>query len=229
VTLSLNLVGMLGTSLTVHLENEQQVLPTLRQYGLQGWTSGSIPAGGLVLPLAMADTFDWALIGARAYTSPDGEQAVMYRGQSYKRRELDEVDTKKVKLPRIVKFSRGARPTDPAHLKEGDESGVQYVSLISFRGNGRVIEAYLDPAQRTDQDQQQAQSAARPAQAPAVQPPVLPDVLRKTLMARIQTECRRLQISTSAALHAQGRQRFVEIDDLDLSRMAISLEAQVAL
>ena len=141
---TLNLTGPLGTSISVDVPEERDLLGVLRRYGRQGWTSGEIPAGGLSLPLAMADNFDWSLIGARAYTGGDGEQAVIYKGQSYKRRELDEVDTKKIKLPRIVKYSRGARPTDPAHLKEGEEGGVQYVTLISFRGGGRVIEAYVD-------------------------------------------------------------------------------------
>ena len=142
----LHLTGPLGTSISVDVAEERELLSVLRRYGRQGWTSGDIPAGGLSLPLAMADTFDWALIGARAYTSEGGEQAVIHKGQSYKRRELDEVDTKKIKLPRIVKYSRGARPTDLLNLKEGEEGGVQYVTLISFRGGGRVIEAYVDTA-----------------------------------------------------------------------------------
>ncbi|GGR12409.1 single-stranded DNA-binding protein [Deinococcus ruber] len=147
---TLHLSGPLGTSLSVEVEDERDLLNVLRRYGRQGWTSGELPAGGLSLPLAMADNFDWALIGARPYTNGDGEACVLYKGQSYKRRELDEVDTKKLKLPRIVKYSRGARPTDPPHLKEGEEGGVQYVTLISFRGAGRVIEAYLDRDARTE-------------------------------------------------------------------------------
>ncbi|WP_229776794.1 single-stranded DNA-binding protein, partial [Deinococcus ruber] len=120
----------------------------LRRYGQQGWTSGELPAGGLRLPYDMAEVFDWSLIGARPYVNSDGEACVMWQGQSYKKRDLDEVDTKKLKLPRIVKYSRGARPTDPPHLKEGEEGGVQYVTLISFKGAGRVIEAYVDPKTR---------------------------------------------------------------------------------
>ena len=147
---TLHLSGPLGTSLSVEVEDERDLLNVLRRYGRQGWTSGELPAGGLSLPLAMADNFDWALIGARPYTNSDGEACVLYKGQSYKRRELDEVDTKKLKLPRIVKYSRGARPTDPLHLKEGEEGGVQYVTLISFRGAGRVIEAYLDRDAKTE-------------------------------------------------------------------------------
>lgn len=144
--IQLHLVGPLGTSISVEVKDEHDIFPTLRKYGKSGWSSGDIPAGGLSLPLAMADNFDWNLIGARPYTNAEGEQAVMYRGQSYKRRELDEVDTKKVKLPKIVKYSRGARPTDLPHLKEGEDGGVQYVTLITFRGGGKVLEAYLDPS-----------------------------------------------------------------------------------
>lgn len=139
--------------MSVEVEEEREIIATLRKYGRGGWTSGEIPAGGLVLPLAMADTFDWTLIGARAYTNAEGDHSVIYKGQNYKRRELDEVDTKKIKLPKIVKYSRGARPTDPMHLKEGEDSGVQYVTLVSFRGNGRVIDAYADPAKIAQQDQ----------------------------------------------------------------------------
>lgn len=146
MSIQLHLVGPLGTSISVTINDEKELLPTLRKYGRSGWSSGEMPAGGITLPLSMADTFDWSLIGARPYTNADGEQAVMYRGQSYKRRELEEVNTKKMSLPKIVKYSRGARPTDPAHLKEGEEGGVQYVTLITFRGVGKALEQYQDPA-----------------------------------------------------------------------------------
>lgn len=141
---TLFLTGPLGTQISVDVD-ETALLNTLRKYGRQGWTSGEIPAGGFVMPLAMADTFDWSLIGARAWTTPDGEEAVIFRGQTFKKRDLEAVDTKKVKMGRIVKYSRGARPTDPPHLKEGEEGGVQYCTLITFRGQGKVIEQYQDP------------------------------------------------------------------------------------
>ncbi|WP_157442897.1 single-stranded DNA-binding protein [Deinococcus misasensis] len=142
--IELHLTGILGTKITIHVKDESEMLQVMRQYGRRGWTSGDIPAGGLVLPLAMADTFDWYLIGAREFVNQDGEKCVFHKGQVYKRRELEEVDTKKLKLPKIVKYSRGARPTDPDHLKEGEES-VRYVTLITFRGNGRPLESYQDP------------------------------------------------------------------------------------
>ncbi len=146
MSIQLHLVGPLGTSISIEVQEEREIFPALRKYGKSGWSSGDLPAGGVSLPLAMADIFDWSLIGARPYTNADGEQAVMYRGQSYKRRELDEVDTKKLKLPKIVKYSRGARPTDLPHLKEGEDGGVQYITLITFRGGGKVLDAYVDPS-----------------------------------------------------------------------------------
>lgn len=147
---NLHLTGPLGTQLTVEVQDDKDVLTILRRYGKNGWTSGELPPGGLVLPLAMADIFDWSLIGARPYVNNDGESCVLYKGQSFKRRELEEVDTKKIKLPKIVKYSRGARPTDLPHLKEGEEGGVQYVTLITFRGNGRVIDSYTDPNRKSN-------------------------------------------------------------------------------
>lgn len=122
---TLHLTGPLGTKLSVEVASEKEVIATLRKYGRQGWSSGELPAGGLSLPFAMADVFDFSLIGGHPYTNNDGEACVMYRGQSYKRRDLEEVDTKKMHLPACVKYSRGARPTDPPHLKEGEEGGVQ--------------------------------------------------------------------------------------------------------
>lgn len=148
----LHLTGPLGTSISVDVQDERDILTTLRKYGKSGWTSGDLPAGGLVLPLAMADLFDWTLIGARPYVNNDGEACVLYKGQTYKRRELEEVDTKKLKLPKIVKYSRGARPTDLPHLKEGEDGGVQYITLITFRGGGKIIDAYVDPAARSLQE-----------------------------------------------------------------------------
>jgi hypothetical protein len=141
---TLHLQGPLGTEISIEVE-DKELLNALRKYGKQGWTSGELPAGGIVLPYSMADTFDFSLIGGHEWTSPDGEDGVIHKGQFYKRRELEGVETKKMKMPPVVKYSRGARPTDPAHLKEGEEGGVQYVTLMVFRGNGRALEQYNDP------------------------------------------------------------------------------------
>ncbi|GGR16385.1 single-stranded DNA-binding protein [Deinococcus ruber] len=211
MSITLHFTGPLGTSITVDLTNESEVIPTLRRLGKQGWTSGNIPAGGLVLPLAMADNFDWSLIGAHPYTNSDGESCVMYRGHSYKRRDLDEVDTKKLRLPRITKFSRGAKPTDPAHLKEGEDGGVQYVTLISFKGAGRVIEAYLNPDNRTRQHEQQASQE-------------VPDVLRKDLVHRLNAVLKTKRLSMADVLREQGVQMLVQVDDLALAQIVARLE-----
>ncbi|WP_189009504.1 single-stranded DNA-binding protein [Deinococcus roseus] len=102
--------------LTVQVRNEDELLSVMRQYGKRGWTSGEIPAGGLVLPLSMADTFDWSLIGAREFLSQEGEKCVFHKGQVYKRRELEEVDTKKLRAPQnrqILPWGTPHRPRAP--------------------------------------------------------------------------------------------------------------------
>lgn len=157
-TIQLHLTGILGTKITIDCKDESEMHQVLRQYGKRGWTSGEIPPGGIILPLAMADTFDWSLIGAREFANQDGEKCVFHKGQVYKRRELEEVDTKKLKLPKVIKYSRGARPTDPEHLKEGEES-VRYVTLITFRGNGRPIPDFEVPSASTDPKQEAGQPA----------------------------------------------------------------------
>jgi DdrB-like protein len=132
----------LGSAVTVNLTSENELLETLRRYGKLGWTSGEIPAGGLLLPYSLADRFDWSLIGARE-GEIEGERGVWFKGQFFKRRELAARQDKKMKLADCVKYSRGAKPTDPAHLRE--PSGEQeYVTLVVFRGNGE-LKAYERP------------------------------------------------------------------------------------
>ncbi len=136
----------LGSAITVSLEHEGELMETLRRYGRLGWTSGEIPAGGLLLPYSLADTFDWSLIGARE-GEIEGERGVWYKGHFYKRRELAARQDKKMKLADCVKYSRGAKPTDPAHLRE--PSGEQeYVTLVVFRGGGE-LKTYEKPGEPT--------------------------------------------------------------------------------
>jgi DdrB-like protein len=136
----------LGSAISIALESEDQLLETLRRYGRQSWTSGEIPAGGLLLPYSLAERFDWSLIGARE-AEIEGERGVWYKGHFYKRRELAARQDKKMKLADCVKYSRGAKPTDPAHLRE--PSGEQeYVTLAVFRGGGE-LKAYEKPADST--------------------------------------------------------------------------------
>jgi len=143
--IQIHLTSPIGTSLSVSVEHADDILPTVRHYGKLGYTSGTVPSGGYALPLAQADDFDFALIGAHPYVNKDGEACVMHKGQSYKRRELEAVENKKMTLPKIVKYSRGARPTDLPHVKEGEDGGIQYVTLITFRGGGKKIAAYQQP------------------------------------------------------------------------------------
>ena len=102
----------LGAKVTVDVENASALLDTQRQYGRLGWTSGEIPSGGYQFPLENEPDFDWHLIGARKWTSPDGEELVIHKGHAYRRRELEAVDSRKMKLPAAVKYSRGAKSTD---------------------------------------------------------------------------------------------------------------------
>lgn len=129
---------------------ERAVLNAQREYGKRGWTPGEIPAGGYQFPLANEEDFDWSLIGARKGTfTKDGEEldGVWYRNQFYTRRHL--AATKKIKSE-AVKYSRGAKPTDPPHLVEGDESSsFQYVTLAFFRGGGYKREEYSANAAST--------------------------------------------------------------------------------
>lgn len=133
----LHLTGPLGEQLTVQIEQPKDLYPTLTKWGSRGFYSGTIPAGGLILPLDNEPDFNWALLGAHTFTSKDGEFCVACRGHVYKRREFDAVDSRKMSLPRAVKYSRGAKPTDPEHLREKSDGEIEYVTLVSFRGGKR--------------------------------------------------------------------------------------------
>ena len=77
----------LGAKVTVDVENASALLDTQRQYGRLGWTSGDIPSGGYQFPLENEPDFDWHLIGARKWTSPDGEELVIHKGHAYRDRK----------------------------------------------------------------------------------------------------------------------------------------------
>jgi len=136
----------LGAAVTVDVDHEAQLLDVQRHYGRLGWTSGAIPTGGYQFPLDNEPDFDWTLIGARKWTSPDGEELVIHKGHAYRRRELEAVDSRKMKLPAAVKYSRGAKSTDPAHVREKADGEFEYVTLAIFRG-GKRQERYAVPAQ----------------------------------------------------------------------------------
>lgn len=143
--MSIHFLTDLGVQVSVDVAGADQVVDTLRRYGRMGWTSGEVPPGGYLLPLENFATFDWSLIGARKYQDREnGEDRVYHRTGSYKVRHLAAVDTKKLTLPEAVKISRGARPTDPEHLKEIGDGDIPYMTLAIFRG-GRYNPAYAVP------------------------------------------------------------------------------------
>ncbi|AFZ67015.1 single-stranded DNA-binding protein [Deinococcus peraridilitoris] len=155
----LHLTGPLGEQITVAFEEGGQ-FRALAQWGAQGYHSGEIPAGGFQLPLENESDFHWALLGGRKFTSDDGDACVWCRGHVWKRRELAAVDTRKMRLPAAVKYSRGAKPTDPPHLVETGEGDIGYVALAVFRG-GRRDERFALPGRASQK-------------APPVEPPSIP-------------------------------------------------------
>lgn len=134
----------LGASVSVATTIDK-VLECQRFLGARGWTSGSVPVGGHIFPYGNESDFDWTLIGARTFADQDGEICVEHRGHVYKRRAFDAVDTKKMKMPKAIKYSRGAKPTDPAEIVERGDGDFSYVTLCIFR-HGRRNEAYRRPA-----------------------------------------------------------------------------------
>jgi len=123
------------------------VLRTLRDYGRMGWRSGDVPPGGFRFPLANEPDFDWRLIGGRRGTcTVEGEEreGVWYAGLFYTRRDLE--PNRRMKLAAAVKYSRGAKNTDPAEIVEEGDGSFRYVTLAVFRGEGRRREEYAVPA-----------------------------------------------------------------------------------
>lgn len=162
----LELVGPLGQKIMVEFTDYPHSLALMREWGARGFTSGTVPHGGYQLPYCMADSFDWALIGARKWTNHEGEDVILHRGHSYKIRHMDAVDSKKMTLPACVKVSRGAKPSDPEHIREKSDGEIEYVTLAVFRGNAKTIPDYEAPRQGQQQrppQQQQATEAEQPA------------------------------------------------------------------
>lgn len=126
---------------------QRAVLDTLRACGELGWRSGNVPPGGYRFPLANEPDFDWRLVGARRGTCKiDGaeREGVWHAGLFYSRRELREQERKRLKP--AVKYSRGARSTDPPEIVEDGGGDFRYVTLAVFRGDGRRRPEYALPA-----------------------------------------------------------------------------------
>ncbi len=127
-------------------ELRSAVLQAQRAFGQLGWRCCPLPPGGFLFPLANEPDFDWRLLGARrGICTIDSEErdGVWYAGHFYTRRALD---NPRMKLGRAIKYSRGARSTDPPERVEGEEgSAFRYVTLAVFRGEGRRREEYAVP------------------------------------------------------------------------------------
>lgn len=176
----------LGAKVTVQVDNPDKLLDVQRQYGKLGWTSGDVPTGGYQFPLDNAPDFDWSLIGARKWTNPEGEVMVMHRGYAYKIRQMDAVESRKMTLPACVKVSRGAKPSDPDHIREKGDGEFEYVTLAVFRG-GKRVEKFAEPRQGQQQrppQQQQDREPEAPQEAP-VTVKVLGEVFAQKLDERM--------------------------------------------
>ncbi|MEF2276860.1 single-stranded DNA-binding protein [Deinococcus sp. YIM 134068] len=165
--LHIEFITDLGARVTVDVESEGKLLDVQRQYGRLGWTSGDVPTGGYQFPLENEPDFDWSLIGARKWQNPEGEEMIIHKGYAYRRRELEAVDSRKIKLPAAVKYSRGAKNTDPEHVREKADGEFEYVTLAIFRG-GRRQERYAVPGGNRAPTPATARPApTRPQPAPA--------------------------------------------------------------
>ena len=116
-----------------------------RSFATYGWTSVTIPVGGLFLPYAIEEDFDWTLLGARKVIFGE-DTRVYFRGEWYTRRVLREVEpTRKLPrgLPPAIKYSRGSRPTDDPRFVEKADGDIGMVPLVTFRGAGEHFKAHL--------------------------------------------------------------------------------------
>jgi hypothetical protein len=156
--LQLELRTDLGAKVTVEVPSPDKLLEVQAYYGARGWTSGEVPSGGYVFPYDNEADFNWSLIGARPFKNSEGEVMVMHRGHAYRRRELEAVDSRKIKLPAAIKYSRGAKNTDPPSVREKADGDFEYVSLCIFRG-GKRQERYAGKAGLVTQPQAQANAA----------------------------------------------------------------------
>ncbi len=150
---SVRFVNELGAEVLVPVKGEnaaqvkQAVLRALREFGRLGWRSGDPPRGGFRFSLANESDFDWRLVGGRRGTitvSGEERQGIWHGGYFYTRRELEA--NPRMNLGAAVKYSRGAKNTDPADIVEEGEGAFRYVTLAVFRGDGRRREEYAVPA-----------------------------------------------------------------------------------
>lgn len=179
ITGTIELINRLHQKLTIPVKSSADALAKQRALGEQGWAPAQVPDGGYFFPISMAGNFDFRLIGGRYFefkkkNRNDREvtvKCIEHLGHIYTCRDLPEEEGGQEKGAK-VKYSRGGKPTDRPHIKEGaggDKPG--YVTLITFAGAGRSIREYEVPranGQSTQRrDTTQADRPAAEAHAPA--------------------------------------------------------------
>jgi len=143
---SIELRNQVGMRLFVKINTIEEAYAILNKLGPTGWYSGDVRDMFGRFPLDMADIFNWSLIGGReAKVKVDGQETdvVFQGGHMWTRREFD-ADPKK-KMPAKVKYSRGAKPTDPPEIREKGQGDIEYVTLITFSGKGPIVPGLCKP------------------------------------------------------------------------------------
>jgi hypothetical protein len=144
-TLYVNMVTDLGLSVSVPCTADS-LLETVKRYGRRGWYCDvPIPERGFKFPFDNEYDFDWSILGARLFTNESGETCVYCRGRVWKRREVPATTTKHYTYPETIKYSRGAKPSDPPHVREPSDGEIEYVTLVRFMGGKRREELALEP------------------------------------------------------------------------------------
>jgi len=158
--ISLVFRNALGMSMTVTSESDSP-LEIARHWGKKGWTCIDIPEDGIALPFVMHDKFDWAVIGARAFTyQKEGNtiEAVEHLGRVYTKRHMPE--NKVRKLPELYRYSRGA---DADERAAGNDSTFQYVALADFREKGPIKLELCVPREQAAPRERDIPPAVEPA------------------------------------------------------------------
>lgn len=157
---------------------EDAILDTMRRFGRRGWRAAQTPPGGYHFSLSAHDQFDWSLIGASPGRKRfDGEDVdrdgVWVGGDFYSRRDYAETQPTRGKagMPAAIRYSRGARPTDPPELREKGDGDFEYVTLVNFRGGGAPRKKLALPSgTRTGAEREDEADIASDVAAPAPAP-----------------------------------------------------------
>ncbi|ASN83239.1 single-stranded DNA-binding protein [Deinococcus ficus] len=148
IPFTIHVTNNLGHQGSMTLPNVQAAMDVIREVSRLGYRCGTVPPGGIELPMRMFPVFDWSVIGAdKPFIVGEGADAklmVRHGGFVYSHRWGPAVSSAKLKLPAKVWFSRGAKQTDDEQAKQGTDA-IEYVRLISFSGSGFLTPAYCVP------------------------------------------------------------------------------------